>query len=263
MRYVITRRLASLHRTSRSTGSVLHCTVSPVFTLPTMRQPGPRKTMKARSYSRQDRVSFMNGIPFRFIDSYRLITPPSNTTAFYYNTIYFHSKLRTSRSEDFFVNDSKHDTFLRWGVVSTSPNPQAGGPHIVGCPRLLIQHIRSYAAYWRPLLHPQPEDAPCRGDSNTLITEKCGKLRDFAREECMLRVFENRVLRRIFGPMRDEVTVEWRKLHNEELKWAVPLTHYCSGDQIEKNAMGRAFSAYGGRGCGETRGKETTWKTQA
>jgi hypothetical protein len=32
-----------------------------------------------------------------------------------------------------------------------------------------------------------------------------------------LRVFENRVLRRIFGPKRDEVTVDWRKLHNEEL----------------------------------------------
>jgi hypothetical protein len=30
-------------------------------------------------------------------------------------------------------------------------------------------------------------------------------------------VFENRVLRRIFGPKRDEVTVEWRKIHNEEL----------------------------------------------
>jgi hypothetical protein len=30
-------------------------------------------------------------------------------------------------------------------------------------------------------------------------------------------VFENRVLRRIYGPMRDELTVEWRKLHNEEL----------------------------------------------
>jgi hypothetical protein len=30
-------------------------------------------------------------------------------------------------------------------------------------------------------------------------------------------VFENRVLRRIFGPKRDEVTGEWRKLHNKEL----------------------------------------------
>ena len=37
------------------------------------------------------------------------------------------------------------------------------------------------------------------------------------REEHRLRVFENRVLRRIFGPKRDEITEEWRKLHNEEL----------------------------------------------
>jgi hypothetical protein len=37
------------------------------------------------------------------------------------------------------------------------------------------------------------------------------------REEHRLRVFENRVLRRIFGPERDEVTGEWRKLHNKEL----------------------------------------------
>ena len=36
-------------------------------------------------------------------------------------------------------------------------------------------------------------------------------------EECRLKVFENRVLRKIFGPKRDEVTGEWRKLHNEEL----------------------------------------------
>jgi hypothetical protein len=37
------------------------------------------------------------------------------------------------------------------------------------------------------------------------------------REEHRLRVFEIRVLRRIFGPKRDEVTGGWRKLHNEEL----------------------------------------------
>jgi hypothetical protein len=37
------------------------------------------------------------------------------------------------------------------------------------------------------------------------------------REECRLRVFENRVLRRIFGPKRDDVTGEWRRLHNKEL----------------------------------------------
>jgi hypothetical protein len=37
------------------------------------------------------------------------------------------------------------------------------------------------------------------------------------REECRLRVFENKVLRRIFGRKRDEITGEWRRLHNEEL----------------------------------------------
>jgi hypothetical protein len=37
------------------------------------------------------------------------------------------------------------------------------------------------------------------------------------REEHRLRVFENRVLRRIFGPKRDEVMGVWRKLHNKEL----------------------------------------------
>ena len=37
------------------------------------------------------------------------------------------------------------------------------------------------------------------------------------REERRLRVFENRVLRRVFGPKRDEVTGEWTKLHNDEL----------------------------------------------
>ena len=37
------------------------------------------------------------------------------------------------------------------------------------------------------------------------------------REERRLRVFDNRVLRSIFGPKRDEVTGEWRKLHNEEI----------------------------------------------
>jgi hypothetical protein len=37
------------------------------------------------------------------------------------------------------------------------------------------------------------------------------------REESRLRVFENRVLRRIFGSKRDEIKREWRKLHNEEV----------------------------------------------
>jgi hypothetical protein len=45
------------------------------------------------------------------------------------------------------------------------------------------------------------------------------------REERKLRVFENMVLRRIFGPRRDEVTGEWRRLHNEELNGLLPFSH--------------------------------------
>jgi hypothetical protein len=45
------------------------------------------------------------------------------------------------------------------------------------------------------------------------------------REERRLRAFKNRVLRRIFGPKRDEVTEYWRKLHNEELNEL-----YCSSN---------------------------------
>jgi len=51
------------------------------------------------------------------------------------------------------------------------PTPQAGGPSLVGCPQLLTQHIRSYPPYWRPFLHPHPEDAPCSGDRDPLIME--------------------------------------------------------------------------------------------
>jgi len=53
----------------------------------------------------------------------------------------------------------------------TSPNPQAWGPHLLGCPLLLIQYIRSYPPYWRPFFHPQPEDAPCRCDKGPLTME--------------------------------------------------------------------------------------------
>jgi len=42
------------------------------------------------------------------------------------------------------------------------------------------------------------------------------------REECRLRVFENRVLRRIFGPKRGEVAGEWKRLHNKELNDLYP-----------------------------------------
>jgi hypothetical protein len=60
-----------------------------------------------------------------------------------------------------------------------------------------------------------------------------------------LRVFENRVLRRIFGPKRDEVTGEWRKLQNEELRnlYSSPdiQHHHHNHHRLESPAWALAF----------------------
>jgi hypothetical protein len=83
-----------------------------------------------------------------------------------------------------------------------------------------------------------------------------------------LRGFENRVLRRIFGPRKDEVTGTWRKLHNVELRnlYSSPniIRH-----QVKENEVGRACGTRG-RGeqrvagfGGKARSKENTWKNKA
>jgi hypothetical protein len=51
----------------------------------------------------------------------------------------------------------------------------------------------------------------------TVVLHGCETWSLTLREEHRLMVFENRVLRRVFGPMRDEVTGEWTGLHNEEI----------------------------------------------
>ena len=87
------------------------------------------------------------------------------------------------------------------------------------------------------------------------------------REECRLRVFENRVLRRIFGPERDEVTREWRKLHNEELSdlycspnivWVIKSRRMRWAGHIARMGRGEVYTGFW---WGNLR--ETTWKTQA
>ena len=57
---------------------------------------------------------------------------------------------------------------------------------------------------------------------------------------------ENRVLRRIFGPKRDEVTESGE---NYIMRSLLLIAQYCSGDKIEKNKIGGVFSMYGERRC--------------
>jgi len=57
----------------------------------------------------------------------------------------------------------------------------------------------------------------CRNVTLPAVLYGCETWSLALRKERRLKMFQNRVLRRIFGPKRDKVTREWRKLHNEEL----------------------------------------------
>ena len=78
------------------------------------------------------------------------------------------------------------------------------------------------------------------------------------RDERRLRVFENRVLRRVFGPKRDEVTGEWRKLHNKELSdlYSLPDIVRVVKSRRMRWAGHVAFMG-GGQRCAQGSGGET------
>jgi len=85
-------------------------------------------------------------------------------------------------------------------------------------------------------------------------------------EERKLRVFENMVLRRIFGPKKDEVTWEWRRLHNEDLNDLYPshnIVRVIKSKRMRWTGhvarMGEERGCIGS--CWETGGKETSGET--
>ena len=82
-----------------------------------------------------------------------------------------------------------------------------------------------------------------------------------------MRVFQNRVLRRVFGPKRDEVTGEWRKLHKEELRDLYSLPNIVRVVKARRMKWTGHVARTGGERCaqgssGETRGKEAIGETQ-
>ena len=89
------------------------------------------------------------------------------------------------------------------------------------------------------------------------------------REERSLKVFENRVLRRIFGSKRDDVTGEWMKLHNEELNDLYSTPNIVRGIKSRRMRWAGHVARMGERRgvyralLGKLQGKETNGETQA
>ena len=87
------------------------------------------------------------------------------------------------------------------------------------------------------------------------------------REERRLRVFQNRMLRRIFGPKKDEVTGEWRRLHNKEFHALCFAPNIIRVIKSGRRMCGE-YRTYGESKCayrvsvGETLGNDTIWKSQ-
>jgi hypothetical protein len=96
----------------------------------------------------------------------------------------------------------------------------------------------------------------------------CEKWSLTLREDQRLRVFENRVLRRIFGSKRDKVTWEWRRVHKEELNDFYSSRNIIRLIKSRRMRWAGLYLIWGKEPCmqhfgGETCGKATIWETQA
>jgi len=102
-----------------------------------------------------------------------------NPPLLYRTRRFFTVIIRAPKSEALF-NVSWQAGFLRKGIVSPSLNPQAGGPTLICCPRLLllfryIEHSQLHSVTGSRVLNPQPEDPPCRGDRGSIDIDETQK----------------------------------------------------------------------------------------
>jgi hypothetical protein len=79
------------------------------------------------------------------------------------------------------------------------------------------------------------------------------------REEHRQRVFENRVLRRIFGPKRDDVTREWRKSHNEELHNLYSFQNIIRACVMRKREE-KSVQGFGGKAQSKETNRRIDWR---
>ena len=132
--------------------------------------------------------------------------------------------------------------FIRWGVDSTSSNPvktdKKSFERVEQFKYLVTTLTNQKSIHEKIKSRLKSGNACCHSVQNLLsssllfksvkikiyrtitlpvILYRCETWSLILREECRLRVFENKVLRRIFGTKRDEVTGKWRILHNKEL----------------------------------------------
>jgi hypothetical protein len=110
-------------------------------------------------------------------------------------------------------------------LLAPRPKPKVEDYPLFGCPQLLIHYIHSYAAHWRPFLHPQPEDAQYCGDRDSLIMKTHYILTKIV--QCYCSVTSNKIWLSIRLHEIRAAQLQWRYLIGRlHFEFTVPLISY-------------------------------------